>query len=265
MVVAYPVHGKQKSMDICLAFARGCGGQVSGALLRPGPAFFYGVNQTNLAVWREVVRTQRDYYYSDNSYWDPCRQKFFRVTKNRLQHSGIGQSDGKRWRRLGLEIAPWRSGGTHILICPQSAAFMEHVIGANRDWVMRTVDTIRAISDRPIRIRSWNANKGEIGKTLGDDLADAHVLVTWSSAAAVNAVLAGVPVVCLGQCAAEPMSTPLLGIETPQRPDGREEWAAVLADNEFTMDELRNGTAWRHLTKEEHANGKARVVHDQGA
>lgn len=247
-VVAYPVHGKAKSMDICLAFARGSGGQVSGSLLRPGPAFFYGVNQTNLVVWREVVRSGREYFYADNSHFDACRQRFFRVTKNRLQHSGVGKTTGKRFAQLRIPILPWRKGGREILICPQSQAFMEHVVGAGHDWVPQTITAIKAITDRPIRIRTWNRDKRDASVSFQSDLADVHCLVTWSSAAAVNAILLGVPVVCLGQCAAEPMSTPLANIDDPLRPEGREQWASVLADNEWTMNELRDGTAWKHLT-----------------
>lgn len=250
MVIGYPIAGKQKSLVICQAFAQGCGGKVSTfSVLQHGPAFFYGVNHTNVAVWRDVVRSGREFWYSDNSYFDRCRQTFFRVTRNRLQHPGVGTSTGSRWKKLGLRVAPWRKGGRHILVCAQSDAFMDYVIGANRDWVPRTVNAISRISDRPIRIRAWNADKRAVGETLEADLADAHVLVTWSSAAAINALLNGIPVVCLGQCAAEPMSTPLLEIETPRRPDGREEWVAVLADNEWTLSEFRDGTAWRELNK----------------
>ena len=122
-VTAYTVAFKKKSMDICLAFVRGCGGQI-GTTLRDGPAVFYGVDASNEAIWREVKASGRDFFYVDNSMFDSARQSHFRVTKNRLQHTGIGTSDGKRFRALGIDIAPWRAGGAHIVVCPQSDAFM---------------------------------------------------------------------------------------------------------------------------------------------
>ena len=56
------------------------------------------------------------------------------------------------------------------------------------------------------------------------------------------------PVFCTGVCAATPMASgPLSNIEEPRLPTRREEWAAALADRQWTVDELRDGVAWRVL------------------
>lgn len=245
MVTAYPVAGKAKSRDICQAFIDGCGGQMS-SKLRDGPAFFYGVDASNQDVWREVVRSYRDYYYCDNSHFDVARGRQFRVSKNRLQHSGIGRSDGSRFRALGAVIRPWRETGEHIVFCPQSDHFMRAVVGEGPGWDGRVLSALGQLTERPILVRAWSSNKAALGATLAHDLVNAHALVTWSSAAAVTAVLAGVPIVTMGQCAAEPMAGALQDINALPTPE-RENWAGVLADHEWTMDELRNGTAWRAL------------------
>lgn len=246
MVTCYPVRGKQKAIDICEAFAYGCSGQLALGL-QPGPAFFYGVNETNVSIWREVVLSGRDYYYCDNSYFDQSRQRYFRITKNRLQHSGIGRSDGKRFEALGIQIKPWRvQNGGHILFCPQSDDFMRNVIGAKSDWMLPAMQSLQAITRRAVMVRQWDRDKAKLADTLLSDLQDCHALITWSSAAAVTALLNGVPVVTLGQCAAESMGGSLQKIESLPRPE-REEWAGVLADNQWTLAEIRDGTAWRHL------------------
>lgn len=248
MVTAYPVAGKQKSFDICVAFAKSCGGRVS-TELRAGPAAFYGVDGSNVAIWKEVVRSGRDYFYVDNSYFDVARERQFRITKNALQHSGRGTSDGTRFRALGVPIEPWRTGGHHVLLVPQSEHFMRTVVGAEADWMVPTIHALEALTKRPLLTRAWDRNKGKLAMTLRDDLMDAHAVVTWSSAAAITAVLAGVPVITLGQCAAEPMSGSLQQIESLPRPE-REEWAGVLADQQWTLDEIRNGTAWQALSSQ---------------
>lgn len=246
-LTCYPVTGKKKSFDICLAFARGSNGQISG-MLREGSAFFYGVDESNVKIWHSVRELGREFFYCDNSYFDGARQQFFRITRNALQHSGIGRSDGKRLAKLQIEIKPWRQSGTHVLVCPQSTHFMRAVVGLDRDWLAEIMASLPSLTDRPVRVRAWSPNKTALAQTLHEDLASAHVMVTWSSAAAVTAILAGVPAIVLGQCAAAPMAgTSLDQLEQPPMPEGREQWAAVLADNQWTLDEMRAGIAWRAL------------------
>ncbi len=248
MVTAYPVANKKKAFDICLAFVRGCGGQI-GTTYRGGPSFFYGVDESNLEIWKQARASGEGFYFCDNSYFDTARQTYFRVTKNRLQHSGLGTSDGKRFAALDVPIEPWHVGGAHIVVCPQSDAFMR-VIGYQGHWLTDVVDYLATHTDRKIRVRPWSANKGALAATLQDDLRGAHALITWTSAAAVTAVLSGIPVIVQGpDCAASVMSAGGQELERLITPD-RETWAGVLADNQFTLDEFRDGSAWHHLNKQ---------------
>lgn len=246
VVTAYPVANKRKSQEICLAFIRGCGGQIGTDRLRDGAAVFYGVDASNESIWRQVKAQEREFYVIDNSYFDSSRQQYFRVTKNALQHSGIGTSDGQRFFSLGIPIQEWKTGGKHIVVCPQSDSFMRVMVGAGQDWMPRTLDALSKLTKREIRVRAWSPDKGALSRTLVDDLEGAHALVTWSSAAAVTAVLAGVPVVTLGQCAAEPMAGGLHEIEWLPKRD-RVNWAGTLADNQWTLSEMKEGKAWSHL------------------
>lgn len=247
MVTAYPVAGKKKSFDLCLAFIKGCGGQIAGGRLRDGPAVFYGVDQSNDSIWRDVLASGHDWYYIDNSYFDAARQQRFRVSRNRLQHSGWGKSNGERFRALGIPIQPWRTTGRHIVVCPQSDAFMKLLAGRSGHWGRQTVEELQRSTGREVRLRPWLRDKGCSSATLAQDLIGAHALVTWSSAAAVTAVLAGIPVIVrASDCAARPMSgTELEALPTPDR----QTWAGVLADNEWTVKELTDGTAWRALNE----------------
>ena len=246
MLTAYPVVGKRKSFDICLAWVRGCNGQI-GTNYRGGTAFFYGVDESNINVWEQVLRAKDDYIYCDNSVFDSARQQQYRVTKNRLQHSGIGTSDGARFKALDIEIKSWRTGGDHIVVCPQSDSFMRTLAGYPGNWTETVVAALKAVTKREIRVRKWSANKALLAATLEQDLQGAHCLVTWSSAAAVTAVLAGVPVIVeSNDCAAKPMSGSIDDLENLPTP-ARENWASVLADNEWTMAEFQSGFAWRAI------------------
>lgn len=253
MIYCYPVKGKQKSLDICRAFARGCGAQVleEAEQLQPGPAFFYGIDASNLHLWKQVRdNAAQEYYYCDNSYFDDSRQTYFRITKNRLQHPGFGVSNGKRFDALNIEVKPRRTRGEHVVVCPQSKFFMESVVGYQGDWEADTLNELRSSTRRKLRLRGWSGDKAKLASTLGQDLEGAHALVTWSSAAAITAILSGVPAIVSKQCAAAPVAmlssarleTPLFCGHSYIR-----NWAGVLADNQWTLDEMRNGTAWEAL------------------
>lgn len=282
MVTAYPVAGKQKSRDICTSFIRGCGGQLATAY-RPGPAFFYGVDESNVEIWNRVREAGDDFYYCDNSYFDAKRQGSFRVTRNRLQHSGFGSTNGRRFAALGIEIKPWRrdtwpwQNGQghhafndhqhcficgvletdpdevcrgvpgHIVVCPQSDHFMRTIARRDGDWLAEVTAKL-AECGRPVRVRAWSPNKAKLSSTLEQDLAGAHALITWSSAAAVTALLAGVPVIVHAEdCAARSMAGDPWRFEKLAMPGDRLRWAGVLADNEWSLAEFENGTAWRML------------------
>jgi len=257
VVTGYPIGGKPKSQQICLDFVRSCGGQVAGEL-RDGPAFFYGVVAGANKDIFDAARARAaaggaPIYYCDNSYFDAERQQSFRITRNRLQHTGIGISTCERFDRLAIDIQPWRDVGQHIVVCPQSDPFMRDVVGYPGDWLADVTAELNLLTQRPLRIRHWNRDKGALAATLGQDLAGAHALVTWSSAAAVTAILAGIPAFVMSpDCAAAPMSAgPLSQINSPLKPTGRRDWAGVLADNEWSISEIRDGTAWRMLNAQE--------------
>lgn len=251
-VNCYPMHGKAKSVEICAAFARGCSGRLAGPNVAwsPGPSFFYGIGDVNQEEWAQALlhQNEHDFYYSDNSYFDKTRGSHFRVTKGRLQHEGYGMSDGKRFASLGIEIKPWRTAGDHIVVCPQSDDFMRRIVGYNGDWLTDITQALMLRTERPLKVRHWNRDKAAAAATLHEDLRNAWALVTWSSAAAIEAILAGIPAVVSGQCAAKPASIRMDDIDTAD-PAGieRHEWAAVLADNQWTLDEIRRGVAWSHL------------------
>ena len=70
---------------------------------------FYGIDTANEQVWRDAKASGQDWYYADNAFFDATRGTYFRVGKNRLQHSGNGTSTGERFHRLKLQVMPWRA------------------------------------------------------------------------------------------------------------------------------------------------------------
>lgn len=239
-VVAYPQPDKRKALDVCEAFVSGVrasGGTAEVCLktpvaLKDGDAFFYGVRPFNEHLWRQCKMEGRTWWYSDNSYFDAARERQFRVTRGSIQHNGSGKTDGDRFSALGVQIRS-RGAGTIVLACAQSDEFMK-IVAREPDWLPRQVEMQRAAGHQ-VLVR----HKGE-KRPLVEDLARARLLVTWSSAAAVASVLVGVPVRCSPQCCAYMVDMA-----------DRERWAGVLADNQWTLEELARGMPMRIWTTEE--------------
>lgn len=252
MLIGYNTPGKGKARTLLSAFCKGAGGKLASdaTKIEPGPAAFYGVVPATKPVWDQCRREGRDWYYVDNAFVDSMRETYFRITKNRLQHSGRGESDCKRFDAAGIPIKPWRSTGSHILVCPQSDPFMRDVVEYPGNWLVDTVAELKTLTDRPIRIRPWTGNKREWYASLPADLVDCWALVTYSSASSITAILAGVPAIVTGEdCIAHHMAGRLSEIESPPMPDGRREWAGVIADNQYTISEMESGYAWERVNK----------------
>jgi hypothetical protein len=199
------------------------------------------------ATWPGLEETRAaglDWWYGDHAYFK--RFRFYRVTRNAYQHHGVGTPDWPRWKALNLEIAPWQNGGRHVLVCPPSAVWAELIGFDAAQWFVDVMETLRAATDRPIYVRT--RNKANYGVPLAQDLVGCHCLVTHSSNAAVDALLAGVPVICTSACAARVMgrADPAM-VEEPIRHRERVEWAAVLAGQQWAMDEIKTGDCWRRV------------------
>ncbi len=250
------------------AWLSGCGGGTTvgpGGKFQDGPVALYGVTPETMSLWVGLRREHRDYYYIDNAYFSAghADDKYLRVTKNARQCSGFGKSDGSRVLKHNVNIRPWRGGGECVLVTCQSEWWYVQHGTTLQHWIDAVISEIKQYSDRPIRIRLKPKSKylrapnhvepGEITAANADvpferDLKDAWALVTHSSNTAVEAIIEGVPAFVTDSCAAKPMAcSDLAFIESPRRPDGREQWTAVLAANQWTLDEIRSGKCWADL------------------
>lgn len=231
-LIAHPVVGKAKSRMICEAFIAGAPKSAKGHV-------FYGVNETNAAVWERILDSGSDWYYIDNSYFDAMRGHQFRVTKNRVQVNPFGlKSDGVRFASLGLNLKPWQTNSHgHVVVVEQSPSFMS-TVAKDPNWFHRTL--LDLDRERTV-VRGWHNDKLKQQATLVGDLRGAKFLVTHSSAAAVTATIEGIPP------EVDPMSAMDCGALLYS--DMRLRILEVLADNQFTINEMKNGEAWQWLNK----------------
>lgn len=268
-LTCYPVPGKEKSRLICAAFAHGAPKHATGAV-------FFGTEGVMGPFKRAKAGT---WWYIDNAYTDPQRGQYFRVTKNALQvnpwipvermdivaqealEAGkpgreqlMRPSTGERFARLGITVKDWRDNPAgHILVIPQSDDFMKSTLGRPGDWLRERVETLNAWGFGPrLRVRPWQRDKKKAYIELHKDLEGAALVITWSSASAITALYEGIP--AISESGSAHALTGMLSYDNvfdPRRPsiEERTRFLQILADNQFTLDEFRDGTAWRWLER----------------
>lgn len=246
----YFVPGELTSPKFAKAFAQGCKGYASNVLtsLRPGP-FAAFCTPATWPLLDQAIADGRDYYYGDHAYWR--RGRYFRVTRNAVQFQPAMQdlriARPHRLQQVSVEVVDeWRRGGSSIIICPNSPIYMRRYGLDAQQWTLDCVKAIQTVSDRPVVIR-WKSQQQH--RPLYLDLHDAWAVVVFSSNAAVEALVAGVPVFVLAPWAstASMGTSDLSKIESPLYPDFRLPFLWSLAEHQWSLSEIAGGYAWRVL------------------
>lgn len=181
------------------------------------------------------------------------RDTYFMVGLNGLNGRANFRNEScgpDRWEVLGVELKPYRDEGDHILVCGQipwdaSVQDFDH-----EKWCLDIVHKLKKITPRPIRFRPHPKIARAPLPPIEHDLERAYAVVTFSSNSGVDAAIAGIPVFALdkGSMAWPVSSHDLTYIHNPLKPL-REPWAFNLAYTQWTIEEMKEGLPWRHLTR----------------
>ena len=232
--------------------------------------FFWGLGGNNIAKIKEIMAKGEEWWYVDVGYLteqivrypEPRivnkNNTYFRIVKGKLHTTGGKVTDGHRLaeiraKGIDAEFKGWYTGETkHILLCPSSETVTYHINGVTQaDWIQMVTSELQKYTQREIRVRNkprpgnqwWNTD-------IQNELKDCHCLITNMSLSAVDAVLNKVPVICSQTNVVAPIASHNLKfIEKPFR-SGRktvEEWLKYVTENQFTIDEMANGTAYKTL------------------
>jgi len=246
--VSYTVTNQRSTaFQLAKAFARGCNGQVSynPHILLSGDFFAFCVKELH-PLLKAAIASGRNYYYADHAYFK--RKTYYRITKNNTQHSLTGSATPKRFEKLGVTIKQWKQG-SKIMICPQSEDYFT-LMGKNRaDWILETIQEVRKHSDREIVVR-YKAGGYTTEDEFAAALSDIWAVIVFTSVAGMQAAVHGVPCFATHDCVSKHFGTNNLAlIEKPVKPNNREELAWILADNQWTVDEMKRSIAWEHLQR----------------
>lgn len=226
---------------------------------------FYGLAAGLDRLFRDY-RERRRAVYVDLGYWGRRKLSRFdgyhKIAVNSRHPTDYFQKQAHpsdRFASHRVQIKPWRTEGSHILVAGMSAkaAAAEQLLP--NQWERKTIAELRKLTRRPIIYRpkpNWADAKPIEGSTfdreskLEEVLRDCHAVVTHHSNVAVDALLAGVPCICPGGVASVLSGHSLEQIENPPTPDGRAQWAADLAYTQWSVDEMKQGLVFEYLQRE---------------
>jgi len=217
----------------------------------------------------KCVATKRDFYYIDTGYLGNFpstgntsgKKLFHRVVKNENQHTTVRDVPEDRWKNLVKQDKryEWR-GWKHydkkiLLIMPNPKACKYYNIDYDT-WVTNTSATIKKVIDLPVEVRYKGSrtarnHENNIYKVFDSGV---YATVAFNSIAAVESVLYGIPAFVSVPCAGSPISeNNLYKLNSPFYPDKETIYkhACNLAYGQFTIEEIKTGTAHRIIEKYE--------------
>lgn len=176
----------------------------------------------------------------------------------------------RRWaataQRLGLpRLKPYRKSGTHIVVVGQVPGDAS-LRGTDVDsWIISTCAELRTFTGRPIIVRlhpgardpsqqlvaalqAAGIELDDVKRPLSHALIGAWCVVTYSSGAAIDALLQGIPAFALSSAsfAWDVTDHDLSRIESP-RLAGREAWLGQVAAIQWSAEEFAAGAIWKPI------------------
>lgn len=165
-----------------------------------------------------------------------------------------------RFDRFGLELKPWRKGGDHILLAGMSEKSSGTRGFRPLEWEMNAIDKIKRVTDTPIVYRpkpSWKNAKPIDGtvfspptQPLSEVLENCAGVVTLHSNVAVDALIAGVPVLAEQGVASLLSVWSIERLLGEQKQDRRQQLMDDVAYCQWTPTEMASGECWEHLVRE---------------
>lgn len=216
-------------------------------------SMFWGFVGNNREMVKKLEARKQPFWFTDTPYFgrfDNNNLKpdnhYWRICKNSIHVRYIPGCNKDRFEKFNIKLKAPDLKGDHILVCPSSPGINGYLERPN--WLDETVEQIKRITDRPIKVRHKPRGKGTSGPAVAkvpieEDLKNAWCCVTSCSISAIESVCNGKPVFCDEKSFATHIgNTELQDIENPMFVSP-EDWLYSLAYQQFTPEEITNGRA----------------------
>ena len=242
----------------------------------------WGILRGTGLLIKEAERRQIDYFYMDHSYFktENKEDEWYRIVKNNHSCTSLQIVNNQRWIKYfasANKCMPWKDQencGPNILICPPTHAISWYQ-NLKYNWCDYIVNQLKRILPKSkhknikIRLKPNEPivnNQGDLLKlepnkndtSLEEDLNSSHCVIAYNSNIALQATLMGIPVVVDDISPCKPISYNLDDFKRDERdlinhfnkePKNRINLLYWLANNQWSLSEIQNGTAWKMLQK----------------
>jgi hypothetical protein len=211
----------------------------------------WGVRHMNLLkpYYKKIVVIERGYFNDRMTHYS-----FGVGGLNGNADFNNANSKPDRWIKHGTGLHTWNRNGEYYLVMGQVSGDMS-ISGINIDaWYRKITDELLEKTDMPVYFRphplsrQYGSGLSIMNGSLSDALSGACGVITYNSNSGVDAILSGAPTMAQDRgsmtwdiCAKS--VNQLLDYDYPDR----SQWAYNLAYTQWTLDELKDGTAWNHL------------------
>ena len=174
-------------------------------------------------------------------------------------------SPDTRWKKLKIELKPWRTEGDHILVLGQNlkgigTTNIRKTHSNPERWFAEEIQKIISSTNRNVifrphpleKKRRYRDDKSGFGAEIStnlhleNDLKNCWCVFSGTSNAAIDAVINGIPVVCNDTLSMAYDVSSHVFSENLEMPN-RTQWAHDLAYSQWSLLEMRLGVCWKHL------------------
>ena len=166
--------------------------------------------------------------------------------------------DPDRPKKLGISLAQLVGNSPEIIIAAQHRNSLQVAdLDSIESWINDQINQIRAVSDRPIRVRPHPRSKLDTSKLLPDTVIetpmplantydsfnmhfDCHAVVNYNSGPGIQAAISGSRPMVDSTSLASPVGVKLVDLEKPYDID-RYQWLVEICHTEYTIPEIQQG------------------------
>jgi len=227
--------------------------------------FFWGLAGKNTSDIRGCLERGDEWWFVDTGYLssqitrypepmiNDYDKTYFRIIKGGIHTNKFSATTPDRRNKLikqgiDAEFKGWKDNGEHILLCPSSPMVCYYINNLTQeDWLKQVGEEIRKHTDRPIKMRNKPRPSNEFwGTDIKDDLKNAWCVVTNMSLAAIDGVLNMTPAFTHQKHVASLITGQHELVERPYKPEREkvEEWLNMVANHQFTIQEIEDGLAF---------------------
>jgi hypothetical protein len=211
------------------------------------------INNENILSYK--LQQEKPFWFVDSGYTNfiTGKKARHRLVANHIHHAPAGKSfPADRLCNLPSFPKPWRKGGNRILIVESSEKHYELFNDNLPAWRHRVKTELSQFDEF---VTTWRPKEPDrktrtkLYDILQEESDDLYCVITDASAAAIEAIWCGIPVITLNKHITNPVSRSSISDlrDLYRGPIG--DWLCALTYSEFTTDELHNGKARKLIRK----------------